>query len=187
MDVIEDDDARSIRGEQTFEVGDDDFAQDRGGLGRIGRNIRGLRLPAAECRGPGDRRNAAALPSDGRRVDIGTEQQLAREGAGVGPVLVGDSLGEGAREPVRLTAAVRHALGPRPGEPEGAGVGLDLGRESRLAHAGVTGHQDDRTTPRPPNPTQHLADPGGLFAAPDERTGGRRVRHRVARPARARR
>ena len=175
MDVVEDDDARSVGRDQAFEVGDDDFAQDRRRLGRIGRHVRGLRLPAAEGRGPGDRRDAAALPSDGLRIDIGTEQQLAREAAGVDAVLVGDGLGEGAREPVRLTAAVRHALGPRPGETEGAGVGLELGRETRLAHARVTGHQDDRAAPRPPDPTQHLADAGGLLAAPDERTGARRA------------
>src|SRR4029079_12468628 len=69
-----------------------------------------------------------------------------------------------------------HALGPRPVEPLGAGVGLDLGRDARLAHAGVTGDQDDRTTLRPSNPTEHLADPGDLFAAPDERTGSGRMR-----------
>ena len=146
--VVEDHDARPVRLEQPLDVGGADLAQDRGRLGRIGRDVRGLRLPAVNAAARAMAAMAPPYRRIVRRVGVGVEQQLAGEAPGIDAVLVGDGLREDAREPVRLAAAVRHALGPGPGEAEPARLGLEVGDESRLAHPGVAGQQHDRAACR---------------------------------------
>ncbi len=77
VEVVEDDDPRTVRVEHALDVRGRDLAQDRGDLGRVVRDVDLLRLPARERRVPGDRRDRTAVAAQRRLVGARREQQLA--------------------------------------------------------------------------------------------------------------
>ena len=190
VEVVEDDDPRTVRVEHPLDVCGRDLAQDRGDLGRVVGDVDLLRLPARERRVPGDRRDRTAVAPHRRLVGARREQQLAGVAPGVDLVLVGDGLREEPREAVRLAATIRDALGPGPGVAEPTRLVLEVGDEARLAHPRVAGRSG--RPPRAPTggPVSACVGPGPS-RAPDPRTGspaspdGRRGRStRIARSAR---
>ena len=146
MDVVEDDDARPVGRQEPVEVGGGDLDEGRGRLGRVGRHIRRLRLPAGEGRVARDGRDRAAVAPDRRWVRPRSKQQLPDEGAGVDAVLVGDGLREErartgtAHRGRRTTFSVQVQA-----KPSARASASTSATQPRLAHPRVA---DSRARPR---------------------------------------
>ena len=173
VDVVEDDDARSVDG--------------RGGARcRRCRRRRGAAAVSAGSSGTTSAASASQPLNDARR---GRWPRWRRRSAGSSPdrrsrpnsscrAKLPESMpcssatacAKSAREPVRLAAAVGDALGPGPGEAHRPRLGLDLGDEPRLAHPRLAGQRArPRRCPVRLARRSALRIPRGLGRPPDER------------------
>ena len=143
MQVVDHERPRSAQLGQAAHVALGHLAEVELDLGRVrGRQVR-LGFPATERRLARDQGDAPGVAACLVLVDVVREQEAPGERSGVDARLVGQALGEGPGEAVRLAGRVRQVLDPRPGESELARLLLEVGHEPGLADAGVADDDDD--------------------------------------------